>query len=100
MLKENEHRYTESERCNIQKKYVDVDKVMSRYWIQSPVFKEEWTEIHYAEYSRISKLIQKLNLLEVDEHNKRATLIGATENIIVRSDMNALYGISIEDELT
>ena len=116
MLKENKFRYFYDESPTFDRYSVSsitpqkVERVETRYWIRHPAITsitsdQEWREIHYAEYARISRLIQKLNLLEVDEHNKKVGGVGLSElsefseKAIQRSEMNALYGIDIKDEV-
>jgi len=99
MLKEDKCLYIEAEYSNLERKYIETEKEMHRYWISCPVIKEEWAEIHYAEYARLSKILYRLNLTEVNEHNKRALQVGATEHQFEEADIRAFLRSNIQEEL-
>lgn len=99
-LKEHSCVYTEDEYDNALRKYVDVDKEIQRYWIRVsgvPELEDGWHEIHSEEHSRISKALGKFNLSDSRVHNKIVTEMGATDKLIIKEDLNALFGISIEE---
>jgi len=53
-------------------------------------------EIHESEYKRISNILEKLNLVEIEEHNVKAVLENAPEKVINRGEMNGLSGLEVE----
>jgi len=99
LLKQEICTYSESEYDDVLKKYYDVAKELERYYISSPALKEEWAEIHPEEYARVSKALGKLNLTDIEQHNEKASKLGSTEKQVVKSDMNALFGIDVTDEI-
>ena len=56
---------------------------------------KKWLEIHESEYRRIQAALMKLNIYELEEHNKLATEEGHLEKRFSRNDMNALFGIKV-----
>ena len=53
-------------------------------------------EINEVEYNRIVNILEKMNLLEVKEHNERAINEGVPEKIISRGEINGLLGLEVE----
>ena len=99
LLKEEGFSYEESVYDNVASKYVDEPKSIQRYWLRCPEVILEWAEIHYAEYARLSKIMMKLNLTEIAEHNKKAQSVGATECVFSSTDVRAFYRDSITEQL-
>jgi len=98
MLKENEYSYEEASSSTLNH-YGDNFKTITRYWICCPEIIQEWAEIHREEYARLSKLMKKLNLIEIDGHNKKAHSVGARECIFSDQDVRLFYRDGIVEEL-
>lgn len=52
-------------------------------------------EIYKDEYDKIANLLEKLNLIEIEEHNERAIFNKLPEKIIQRGDINGLLGLEV-----
>ena len=61
------------------------------------IFKD-WQEVHSGEYVRISNALGRLNLADINVHNKKAILECAPEKQLMRAEMNALFGIEVIEE--
>lgn len=94
-LKESVLEYSTNDYDVGEKQNIRVEHKLTQYWVLEMSILGEWHEIHCDEYERIQTALKKMNLLEANGHNKEARILGMSDKILTKTDMNALFRLEV-----